>query len=113
MAFNLSFGPFRNESRLLSVVDRVSARAQNAVWQRVRDRVLNMGVHEARGYIRARAALVIEREMAIAAGEEPTLSASHLSEINDAVRHRVVRRLLFESIRRHDSIRERRRRLAA
>lgn len=113
MAFNWSFGPFRNESRMVSVVDRVAARAQNAVWQRVRDRVLNMGVHEARGYIRARATLIIEREMAIVAGEEPTLRSTHLEEVAEAVRHRVVRRLLFESIRRHDPARHRRRRLAA
>lgn len=113
MAFNWSFVPFRNESRLVSIVDRVSARAQNAVWQRVRDRVLTMGVHEARGYIRARATAVVEREMSIVAGEEPSLRSTQLAEVADVVRHRVVRRLLFESIRRHDPARHRRRRLAA
>lgn len=113
MAITWGFRPFWIESRLLSVVDRVAARVQNSVWQRVRDRVSGMGVHEARGYIRARSALVIEREMAIVAAEEPTLKPAQLLEVAHAVRHRVVRRLLFESIRRYDPAHQQRTRRAA
>lgn len=113
MALEWAFRPYWNDSRLSSVIDRVSARVQNPVWQRVRERVLSMGVHEARGYIRARAALVMERELGILAVEEPTLRPEHLRQIERSVRHRVVRRLLFESIRRHDSLHTGRRRLAA
>ncbi len=39
--------PYWNRNRLLSLVERMSARVQNSVWHRVRDRVPAMGVHEA------------------------------------------------------------------
>ena len=95
--------PYWNRNRLLSLVDRMSARVQNSIWHRVRDRVAAMGVHEARGYIRARSALVIDREMALVMMDEPTLQAEHCELIVRSVRHRVVRRLLLENLRRQDA----------
>jgi hypothetical protein len=101
--------PYWTRNRLLGLVDRVTARVQNAVWQRVRDRVTAMGVHEARGYIRARASGVIDREMALVMIDEPSLQARHREMITRSVHHRVVRRLLLENLRRQDPVRVRRR----
>jgi hypothetical protein len=101
--------PYWNRQRLLSLVDRVAARVQTPVWLRVRDRIPAMGVHEARGYIRARAALVIDREVAIAVASEPTLQSGQRELIKVAVGNRVVRRLLLENLRRQDPGQVRRR----
>ena len=94
---------------LNGLVDRVTGRAQNAVWRRVCDRVPGMSIHEARGYIRARAAAVIDREMSILAAEEPTLSPREKAELQMVVRHRLVRRLLLENLRRTNEQRSERR----
>jgi hypothetical protein len=48
--------------RLAEMAQRVAGRSRLAVWQRVVDRVANLGPTEARGYIRARAAVVIQVE---------------------------------------------------
>jgi hypothetical protein len=106
------FRPYWNETRLLSLIDRVTARAQTPVWQRVQDRLPSLGVHEARGYIRARAALVIEQEMAIALAEEPSMRPPQVQLVAQTVRHRVVRRLLFETLRQQTTTRTQRRRAA-
>lgn len=100
---------WRTRHRLLDLVDLVAVRVQTLVWRRVRDRVATMGVHEARGYIRARTAAVIEREMEAVALECPWLKASQHDLVLCTVRQRVVRRLLVENLRRHDTGRSRRR----
>ncbi len=112
MALFTRFRPTWTRTRLLALVDRVTARVQDPVWQRVRDRVLGMGIHEARGYIRARAAVVIDREMRVVVAQEPTLSTAHCDAIVRSVRHRVVRRMILESVRRQQPTRSERRRAA-
>jgi hypothetical protein len=97
------FWPYWNRRRLIGLVDRLTARVQNAVWRRVCDRLPAMGVHEARGYIRARAALVIDREMALAVISQPSLGATDRELVMRSVRHRVVRRLLLENMRRQST----------
>lgn len=106
------FRPYWNETRMLALIDRVTARVQTPVWQRVHERLPSLGVHEARGYIRARAAAVIEIEMARVVDEEPMLRPEHVRAVVHSVRHRVIRRLLFESLRRQSSIHTRERRAA-
>jgi hypothetical protein len=98
-----------NRNQLLSLVDRITARVQNHVWQRVRDRVSTMGLHEARGYIRARAVMVVEREMAVFMAAEPSLPATQWVLVERSVRHRVIRRMLLENLRRKDALSGRRR----
>jgi hypothetical protein len=91
----------------MNLVDRLTARVQNAVWRRVCDRLPAMGVHEARGYVRARAALIIHREMALAVVSQPPLRATDRELVMLTVRHRVVRRLLLENMRRQGGNRKR------
>ena len=73
---------------LNGLVDRVTGRAQNAVWRRVCDRVPGMS---------------------ILAAEEPTLSPREKAELQMVVRHRLVRRLLLENLRRTNEQRSERR----
>jgi hypothetical protein len=72
-----------------------------------------MNVHEARGYIRARAAAVIERELGIVSAESPQLSRVQCVVIAEEARARVVRRLLLETIRRQQTSAIRQHRRAA
>ena len=96
-----------NRARLSALVDRVAARVKNPVWQRVRDRVSGMGIHEARGYIRARSATILDREIGILNAEEPTLAGSQLELVRQAVQQRVIRRLLFDNLRNDQDARVR------
>ena len=88
-----------NRARLSYLTDRIAARSQQAVWLRVRERVTSMNSHQAQGYIRVRSASVIEREVGIAAAEEPDVDAHYWPFIVQAVRHRVVRRALIDAVR--------------
>ena len=88
-----------NRARLSSLSDRIATRSQHAVWQRVRQRVTSMSSHQAQGYIRVRAASVIEREVGIAVAEEPDVDAHYWPFIVQAVRRRVVRRALADAVR--------------
>jgi hypothetical protein len=68
-----------------------------------------MDAHEARGYIRARAAMVIDRELSLLTVDEPLLKCGHREIILCTVRHRVVRRILLENLHRQQNGRLRRR----
>jgi len=48
--------------RLAEMTERVAGRSRMAVWQRVADRLAELGPIEARGYIRARAIAVVQAE---------------------------------------------------
>ena len=98
-----------NRARLVRLVDRIANRSQQAVWLRVRDRVTTMSTPEAQGYIRVRAAAVIEREAGIAASETADLDAHYWPFIVRAARHRVVRRALVDAARLRDAQRAARR----
>lgn len=49
--------------RLAEMSERVAGRSRMAVWQRIVERAATLGPTESRGYIRARAASVIHREI--------------------------------------------------
>lgn len=97
------FFPAWNRTRLSGLVDRIAARSQNAVYARVKDRMGTMNVHQARGYIRARATAIIEREMGIAMSEIVTLAPAQREAVLADARNRVVRRLLLENMRTNQS----------
>lgn len=101
-----------NRTQLGTLVDRVAARSQNAVYQRVKDRLAAMNVHQARGYIRARAATVLEREVGIVMAEVSGISPEQRDAILDGARQRVVRRLMLENVRLHQGAENRERRAA-
>jgi hypothetical protein len=88
-----------NRSRTDQLLDRVAARSQPVAWSRVYPRVLGMDPHQARGYIRARSALVIHREMQIATSGQKRLSPLLEQRILTMASERVVRRTLSEIAR--------------
>jgi hypothetical protein len=94
----------RNRARWAAVVDRVAARSKTAVWQRVRDRVTSMSPARARGYIRARSTVIIEREMGIVAVEQADLSAGQRAQIFQQVRERIERQALMDAMRLKSAI---------
>jgi hypothetical protein len=76
------------EDAFAELVDRVAARCQATVWSRVAWRVIGMDPYQAGGYIRARAALVVHREIQIATAGQSPLSAD-------------CRRRLFRQVSEH------------
>lgn len=91
------------------LVERIATRCQHSVWLRVRQRAVTMTVPQAAGYIRVRAAAVIERELAICAAEVPEVAACHWPAIAQAVRQRVLQRVLADTRRRQQDRRAARR----
>ena len=69
------------QPQIKAMAEQIVARSRHAVWQRVRGRVPSMGTNEARGYIRARAAVVMAREIEI--------ELSHHQPVRTSVRSRV------------------------
>ena len=52
----------RNSQRAELLALQVAVRARDGVWHRTQQQIGGMSVHEARGYARARAAIVVARE---------------------------------------------------
>ena len=84
-------------TEILNLVDRIVARGQHAVWQRVRDRVASMSKPHARGYIRVRAALVIERELSIAIAQMDGLNDIQTQYVHELVRDELIERILSDA----------------
>ena len=52
-------GRRKTEAQVAQLSREIAKRAQAEVWERVRAEILTMGIAEARGYVRARAAAVV------------------------------------------------------
>lgn len=70
--------------RLLALANLAAERAHDAIWLRVIRSAITMNEHEAQGYIRARAAAVIQRESARILYDEPALSGARENLISKA-----------------------------
>jgi hypothetical protein len=70
--------------RLLAHAHLAAERAHDAIWLRVIRTALTMNEYEARGYIRSRAAAVIQRESSRILYDVPSLSASSSELIRKA-----------------------------
>jgi hypothetical protein len=62
MAYPNIFRFWSNTERLADMTERVAGRSRMAVWQRVVDHLPSLGPSEARGFIRARSAIVVGQE---------------------------------------------------
>ena len=71
------FGRRRTEAVLAELAAHISAGALEAVWRRVYTRLSSLSPTEARGYIRARARLVISRQVTQTLSQQPQLQAWH------------------------------------
>jgi len=72
---------------------RVSARCEAAVWARIKDAAPFMDPAQAKGYIRARAALILNRELAIAARGLDELTALLRDRVRRNASEAIVRQM--------------------
>lgn len=70
---------------------KISARCEAAVWARVKSHAPFMDPAQARGYIRARAALVLNRELAIATKGLDGLTDRILAQVKQDSSDSIVR----------------------
>jgi hypothetical protein len=91
------------------LADKVASRCRQPVWNRVSHRMHELNGAEARGYVRARAAAVIEGETDLLIAEEGVKAARHRDQILHAAGESVIRLILEQAqIRRQSSISKRR-----
>lgn len=72
------------------VAQTIAGRVRHTVWQRVSHRSPSMSKNEARGYIRARAATIVDREVDQAIHRDRHLNASHHDKIANSVLDAIV-----------------------
>ena len=85
------------QQRMLEdLINRITARCVPAVWGRVYPLAATMDPAQARGYIRARSARVIARELQIALSTMPDLSPALRQQVKRSVAERLVRKTLAE-----------------
>jgi hypothetical protein len=82
---------------LEEMADRVAAEAGPEVWKRVERRAVDLGVSEARGYIRARARSIVHQHVkaALAAGN---VAADHHSALLELSLDRVVKQGVTQAL---------------
>jgi hypothetical protein len=90
------------------LADQVASRSRPAVWDRVSHRMPELSGAEARGYIRARGAGVIEVETDRLIAEEGTKAARHRNEILHIAGESVIRLVLEQSQVRRSALPKRR-----
>ncbi len=82
-----------NEQQLLALAQQVAGRTRPVVWQRVSHRISTMGSSETRGYVRARAAMIVDREVELAIHRDqrfnPTSHSSVAGAAMDALVHMI------------------------
>lgn len=80
---------------------KIIARCEASVWSRVQPLVATMDPAESRGYIRARAASVIERETAIEIDTIEDANATLSKRVQQAVSEAIVREMVAKIATQH------------
>jgi hypothetical protein len=94
MMFTNLLASLRSESRLQSASRGIAARIRPQVWLRVAERLPAMGANESRGYIRARAASLVQREVDSLYQEDQTLKTRHRRRLIDLASDELVRQII-------------------
>ncbi|MEQ8788612.1 MAG: hypothetical protein RIC55_20045 [Pirellulaceae bacterium] len=94
MLFSQLIPSFRSESRLRNASRGIAARIRHDVWQRVAERAPSMGANETRGYIRARAASLVQREVDQLYEEDRTLKTRSRPQLIDLASEELVRQII-------------------
>jgi hypothetical protein len=81
---------FASESKLALLADRLAAACQEQVWRVVQQQALAMSPAEARGYVRARAGLIVKRTVD-AELERAAQWSSRREQLRDLTTETVVR----------------------
>jgi hypothetical protein len=82
---------FLGTDTLADMAERVAGRSRLAAWQRVMHRLPTLGPTEARGYVRARAAVVIREETDRLIEQEGIKVARQRTEIETAALDMLIR----------------------
>lgn len=82
---------------------KISARCEAAVWARIKSVAPMMDPAQARGYIRARAAMVLNREVAIATQGLDDVTDSLIVKVKQSASDTIVRQMLSNIATQHPS----------
>ena len=82
----------RPEIELSTLADEIADRCFEACWQRVSGQILALAPAEARGYIRARGAMVLHRKIDLAADQHGILSA-HRGQLYALATEAIIQRV--------------------
>lgn len=91
------FERFRGEAKMHELVRDVAERCRHEVWERVWRRVPAMDTAEARGYVRARAAIVVSREVDWTAERTKWINSARQQRLFDAALARVTQLIVAEA----------------
>ena len=73
---------------------KIAARCETAVWGRIHHQASHMDPAQAAGYIRARAALVIQREVQLATRNLAESTDSLIARVTESTSNVIVRRMM-------------------
>lgn len=80
-----------DERTVRSLAADAARRCETAVWQQVGERASTMPLAEARGYVRARSAAIVERQVELALLGSPHVAAWRTDVLEQALEATVVR----------------------
>lgn len=102
MLVSASINKLTGQQRMIEdLTKKISARSEAAVWSRVKDIAPMMDPAQASGYIRARAALVLGRELTIATRGLDDISDSLIEKVKRATSETIVRQMLSRIATQH------------
>lgn len=99
--------------KVAHLAERVAGRSRLATYQRVCDRLPTLGAHEARGYIRARAALIVNQEADRLIAQEGAAVQKMRSQLITAAMDSLVTAILTQAEQTRRATKPSVRRLAA
>ena len=90
----------KDAEEVQDLVNRIASRSLNSVWQRVCELTPQMSPAEAKGYIRATAAAIVESEMGVVKGH-PSLATDSQREVIRESSLRTVVQMTLQNVRKH------------
>jgi len=87
-----------SDSQLLELAHDVAAKSQSAVQSRVQQRLGELQLSEARGYVRARSASIIRREIDLLVNSQPKLRKSR-NQLHHMASEAAIRQVIWQVLR--------------
>jgi hypothetical protein len=97
---NLLFARWPLSQQISALAERVAGRSRMAAWQRVHERLANLGPTEARGYVRARSIAVVKEETARLVEQEGAPAARRREKIEEIALDMLVEMIVVQVSRR-------------
>lgn len=91
--------------RTIATARQIANQSRADVWARVRDLIFQMDIPEARGYVRARAAIVVRREADAVVASAIGIDADGRNLVESMATERVVQLVLADVVSRRPSMR--------